>query len=72
MDNQEEKPKKTLGPIAIVFSALAAAFGVQSRKNQERDFSRGNIFSFIAAGVIFTALFVFTVATLVKLVLQSQ
>ena len=52
----------------IIQSTLAAAIGVQSKKNRERDFQEGNAGTFIAAGVIFTALFIATVMTVVQLV----
>lgn len=56
---------------SIVFSTFAAAFGVQSSKNRERDFQHGNIWVFVAAGLIFTTLFVFSVVGLVQWVLSS-
>ena len=52
----------------IIQSTLAAAIGVQSKKNRERDFQEGNAGAFIAAGIIFTALFIATVMTVVQLV----
>lgn len=52
----------------IIQSTLAAAIGVQSKKNRERDFQEGNAGAFIAAGIIFTALFIATVLTVVQLV----
>lgn len=57
---------------AVVLSTVAAAFGVQSKQAQERDFKHGNIWVFIAAGVIFTALFVLTVYSIVQAVLNTQ
>ncbi|HCC44450.1 MAG TPA: hypothetical protein DEQ32_08650 [Gammaproteobacteria bacterium] len=50
-------------------SILAAAFGVQSKKNRERDFSYGNPLIFILAGLAFTALFILAIVTIVYLVL---
>lgn len=52
----------------IIQSTLAAAIGVQSKKNRERDFQEGSAGAFIAAGIIFTALFIGTVITVVQLV----
>lgn len=52
----------------VIQSTLAAAIGVQSKKNRERDFEEGNAGAFIAAGIIFTALFIATVMTVVQLV----
>lgn len=56
----------------IVLSVIAAAFGVQSSKNRERDFKGGNIYIYIAAGVIFTAVFVAVVILVVRLVLAQS
>lgn len=53
----------------IAASTLAAAFGVQSSRNRERDFTRGRPVHFIIAGVVFTALFVLTLILVVNLVL---
>ncbi len=50
-------------------SVLAAALGVQNRKNRERDFTHGNPVVFIVAGLIFTVLFVLTLVGVVYLVL---
>jgi len=54
--------------LRIIQSTLAAAIGVQSKKNRERDFQEGNAGTFIAAGIIFTVLFIATVMTVVQLV----
>jgi len=54
---------------SIVLSTLAAAIGVQSNKNRERDFSQNGPLPFIVAGIIFTILFILTVLTVVNLVI---
>ena len=54
--------------LRIIQSTLAAAIGVQSKKNREHDFQEGNAGTFIAGGIIFTALFIATVMTVVQLV----
>jgi uncharacterized membrane protein YhdT len=64
----EEKP---LTFWQIAGSAAAAAFGVQSRANRERDFSRGKPMHFIIAGIVFTIVFVVIVASVVRFVLHS-
>jgi hypothetical protein len=66
-DDQEKKP----GLAQIVGSVFAAAFGVQSSKNQQRDFKHGKAHVFIISGIIFTLLFMGTVFTVVKLVLKQ-
>jgi len=53
-----------------VASVMASFFGVQSRKNRERDFTEGDPLAFIAVGIGATALFVLTMWTVVKLVLH--
>jgi hypothetical protein len=62
------------GPLSffqILGSTLAAAFGVQSSRNRERDFSRGKVSHFIVAGIVFTTVFVLAVVFVVRLVLSS-
>ncbi|MFT5117090.1 MAG: hypothetical protein ACI9NY_000618 [Kiritimatiellia bacterium] len=56
----------------VVLSTMSAAFGVQSRHNRERDFQHGSIYTYIAAGVIFTLAFIVCVTLLVKMVLRSN
>lgn len=63
-----EKP----GFFAVLLSTAAAAFGVQSQRNQERDFKHGNIWVFALAGIIFTVIFVLTVYGVVQGVLATQ
>ena len=53
----------------VIMSVLAAAIGVQNSKNKERDFTNGNPLVFIAAGLIFTVIFVLTIVGIVFLVL---
>ena len=65
-DPAEKKPSL----LQVVGSVLAAGFGVQSRKNRERDFKQGNLKTFVIAGIIFTVLFIFTVYSVVSLVLK--
>jgi hypothetical protein len=66
-----EQPSNQQKPriISVVKSILAAAIGVQSEKNRTRDFEQGNPLVFIIGGIIFTLLFIATVATLVGFVL---
>ena len=59
--------KPTVAQIAM--SVIAAAFGVQTNKNRERDFSKGNPIAFILGGIIFTAVFVLSIIGVVMLVL---
>ena len=51
---------------------MAAAFGVQSNKNRERDFSQGKPVHFIIAGIILTICFVCVIILLVKIMLAGS
>lgn len=66
-----DKPRTKMKPRQIISSVFAAGLGVQSSKNRERDFSEGSAGAFIAAGLIFTALFIGGVYLLVQIVLKS-
>ncbi len=68
----QNKPKKKTNIGALVKSILAAAIGVQSNKNRERDFEEGNPLAFIIGGFVFTALFIATIATIVGFVLSTN
>lgn len=52
-----------------MLSVLQASYGVQNKKNKERDFQQGSIKGFIAAALIFTAVFILALVTIVALVL---
>lgn len=67
--NQKTPQKLTLWQ--IICSVFAAAFGVQSDKNRERDFQQAKPGTYIIAGVIFTITFVLVVISVVKLVLNN-
>ena len=68
-----DKPEQQKPPsiLEVALSVIAAAFGVQNSKNRERDFTTGNPLVFIAAGLIFTILFVMTIVGVVSLVLAA-
>lgn len=67
----EDPEQESLSLWQVVTSALAAAFGVQSSRNRNRDFARGRPGQFIAVGIILTAAFVVAIIVLVNLVLGS-
>jgi hypothetical protein len=72
MTEHEDRDEHQAGPPGfwtIVLSTLAAAIGVQSSKNRQRDFTHGRPLAFIVAGILFTVLFILTVVTVVHLVL---
>jgi hypothetical protein len=55
--------------VQIMLSVGAAAIGVQTGKNYERDFTTGSPLPYIVGGLIFTALFVLTIVGVVSVVL---
>lgn len=65
-DNSERKP----GFWQVVLSVLAAALGVNSRRNQERDFQSSTPMPFIVGGIIFGVIFVLSIALVVMVVLE--
>ena len=71
-EQQEQDKGDSLKPLHVVSSVFAAGLGVQSSKNRERDFKQGRFGVFIAAGIIFTLLFIGTVFTVVQLVLKGS
>jgi hypothetical protein len=66
----QEEPGK-LNPLQVVGSVFAAGLGVQSSKNRERDFKQGRLGVFIAAGIVFTLLFIGSVVLVVQMVLKG-
>ena len=67
-----QKPKNSrdgLSLTQVIASTLAAAFGVQSSKNRDRDFAHGQPLQFIVAGIVFTTLFVISIIALVRWVI---
>ena len=75
MSNAEQKaensnePEKQVPFWKMMLSVMQASFGVQNRKNKERDFANGSVKGFIAAALIFTALFILTLVVVVGAVL---
>ena len=70
-ENPKKADENALNPLQVVSSVLAAGLGVQSSKNRERDFKQGRFGVFIAAGIIFTLIFMGTIFTVVQLVLKG-
>lgn len=71
-DNDHSNEHRQPGFLQVVLSTLAAAIGVQSNKNRERDFRSGSIKAYVAAGIIFTTLFVLTLVLVVRTVLERM
>lgn len=71
MTNQDQRSLQTPTLLQVIGSVLAAAFGVQSNKNRERDFQAGSWKLFVIVGVIGTILFVLILYGIVKLVISA-
>ena len=63
--------KITISFWQLLLSTLSAFIGVQSNANRERDFKHGKISHFIAIGLLFGAIFVLTIVTVVNIVMAS-
>ncbi len=66
-----EPATNRMRPWHVISSVFAAGLGVQSSRNRERDFKQGKAGVFIAAGLIFTLLFIAAVVIIVQLVLKT-
>ncbi|MDO9046215.1 MAG: DUF2970 domain-containing protein [Methylobacter sp.] len=53
----------------VIKSVLAAAIGVQSDDNRQKDFAQGSLSTYVIAGLIFTVLFVSGLVFLVSIIL---
>lgn len=70
-DPDQAKLHAKPGLIQAFGSAFAAAFGVQSRRNRERDFTAGRARTFIVVGVTFTLGLILAIYLVVRLVLHK-
>ncbi|WP_328189916.1 DUF2970 domain-containing protein [Marinobacter sp. OP 3.4] len=76
-DNNQDRSdgsrgKKNPGILKIMQSVLAGAFGVQSGKRHQEDFSSQSPWPYIIAGILFTVGFVVALALIVGWVLSGQ
>lgn len=67
--NGGEGTEDRVTALSVLGSVVAAAFGVQSKKNKERDFAAGKPLVFIVAGILFTGAFVLSIIAVVGWVL---
>lgn len=58
--------------LQVILSVIQASFGVQNRKNRERDFTQGKFWPFVIAALLFTAIFVLTIVAVVTMVLPKK
>lgn len=71
-NKQKTQQPEKLSLLQIMTSALAAMFGVQSKRTLERDLRSGEILKFILVGVILTALFVILLISLTSFIGRIQ
>ena len=65
---EQQHPGRPLNQWEVTCSVIAAGFGVQSKDNKVRDFSRGKPQQFIIAGLLFTAAFIVSLVALISLI----
>ena len=70
LEQTAEKEQEDIPFWSIVLSVIQASFGVQNKKNRERDFKQGKVLPFVVAAIIFTSVFVLSLVFIVKLVLS--
>ena len=67
-DGDDHKPP---GIFAVIGSILSAMIGIQSEKNRERDFAKGNISNYIIVGIFVVAIFVFILIKFVNSIVAN-
>jgi hypothetical protein len=72
MSDPNTDREKKVSFIQVFQSTIAAAFGVQSDRNRQRDFKHGKPIHYIIAGLIFTLLFIATIVLVVQMVVPDQ
>ncbi len=53
----------------VILSVLAAAIGVQTKSNQEKDFAGGSLAPYVFVGIIAVVLFILTLVTIISFIL---
>ena len=62
--------KKKVSFLSTMSSVVAASFGVQTKKNRERDFEQGKFHHFVIGGIVFAVLFILLIIGIVKIVMH--
>jgi len=68
---QKQPPQQGRGFLALLQSTIAAVFGIQSDRNREADFKKGDATQFITMGIIAVVVLVVTMIVVVNSVLES-
>lgn len=69
---KDNKTPAGTGIFSVLKSTAAAAFGVQSQANREKDFTEGKPIHFIIAGLIATLAFLLCIGLLVKVMIATN
>lgn len=69
-ESENASSERGTGLINIAKSTIAAACGIQTNANRERDFQQGKASSFVIAGLVFVTVFVLLMVGIVQLVLH--
>lgn len=69
-ETQSAQPTEKVSFLQTMGSVIAASFGVQSKKNKERDFQNGSFSRFVVGALLFTVAFVGILLLVVNLVLN--
>lgn len=69
-ENEDKKIQITF--LQLLLSTISAFIGVQSNANRERDFKYGKVSHFIAIGLLFGLAFIFTIVSVVTLVMKMS
>jgi len=67
-DTNEQR--KGIGFLGTIQSTFAAACGIQSKVNRERDFANAKPATFVIAGIVFVIVFILGMYGIVQLVLS--
>lgn len=70
MTTDKSDNKKKVSLLSIMSSVVAASFGVQTKKNRERDFEQGEFHHFVIGGIVFAVLFILLLVGIVKVVIH--
>lgn len=68
---QAVEASEQVGWLDSIASSMAAAFGVQSRKNRERDFAHGDVKKFVISGISLTLVILLGLIVVVQIVVQN-
>lgn len=71
-DNNKSNRPGSPNMLRILQSILAGAFGVQSDRRRQEDFSSHSPWPYIIAGIVFTVAFVVALILIVQAVLAGQ